>query len=168
MNNRGLPHGFTFLELTVALAITCILAVATVPIIRQLLLENRLRAAAEIFAQFIQTARSEAIQRQQNAYLVLQSGNPWCYGVNPGSTCSCSPSNTCSLGSISSTDYTGITTLVNTGFTSNYVYFDSVRGLPNETSTVSFSTSDKLIKVKISQLGNITMCSTNVTGYQAC
>ncbi|MCD6048079.1 MAG: hypothetical protein K0S08_1726 [Gammaproteobacteria bacterium] len=168
MDKQSLPQGFTFLELVVALVVTCILAVASVPIIRQLLLENRLRAAAETFAQYIQTARSEAIQRQQNAYLVLQSGSTWCYGVNAGSTCSCSPSNTCTLGSISSTDYIGITTTVDTGFTSNSIYFDSVRGLPNEASTVSFTTSNKLVKVQISQLGNITMCATNVTGYKAC
>lgn len=158
---------FTFLELLVALAIVSILAVSSIFTTRFILLNNRLKGAADTFAQQVRLARSEAIQRQQSVYLNFQSGSSWCYGSNATTSCNCSPSNTCNLGLISSSNYPGVTTTA-AGFSSSNISFDSVRGLPSSAFAVNFTISDKTVTVNVNSLGQIALCATNVTGYPAC
>lgn len=160
--------GFTLLELMVALAIVIILATMSIPSLRSILTDSRIKAAADTFVQQIQLARSEAIQRQQNAYLTVTSGSNWCSGVNANTSCSCSPSNNCSLNFINYTDYSGVSVSISSGFTGGGINFDSTRGFPNEAAQLVFQGDSKSITVSINAVGQITVCSTNVTGYPAC
>ena len=160
--------GFMLIELLVALAIIIILAVMTVPSLRSTLMDARIKAAADIFTQQIQVARSEAVERQQNVYLVLTPGSNWCSAINANSSCTCSPTNTCSINFINYADYLGVSLLAPVGFSGGSIYFDSTRGLPNQAAQVSFQDNSKTITVSVNALGQISVCSTNVTGYPSC
>lgn len=167
MKKKDCYLGFTLLEALVVLIIVSVLAVSSIFASRFILTTNRLKSAADSFSQQTRLARSEAIQSQQDVYLNVQTGSSWCYGINKISTCSCSPSNTCALAVVTSSNYAGIT-VSSTGFTSNNLAFDSIRGLPAGASSVSFQIGSQSITVNISSLGQVSLCSTNVTGYPAC
>lgn len=160
-------RGFSLLELIVSLLVLGILTVASVPIIRHFMVDNRIKAAAENFAEEAHLARSESISRQENIYLVTQSGASWCYGVHAGGSCSCSPTNTCTLGWNGATNYPGVT-LSTTGFTGGSIYFDSVRSLSSEASEAIFQSGGKSITVKISLMGQVALCSDSFSGYPSC
>lgn len=168
-NGQGQKHGlgFTVMELMIVVLIVAILASASIPLVRPLLIQSRLIAAAESFAQQMRLLRSEALERQQMVYVHLQTGSAWCYGGNASSTCLCSPSNTCTLASVNGSSYNGVGISV-TGFSGGNVSFDSVRGVLSEASSVTFSEDSYSVKVSLNSSGLIALCSTNVSGYPAC
>lgn len=159
--------GFTWLEIMISIVIVGVLALAAVPVVRHLVIQSRVIAASENFAEQIRLARSEAIQRQLTVYVNLKTGSSWCYGSKSSSTCDCSLSSNCSMTSVSGSIYPSVTVSA-TGFTGGNVSFDSTRGLLSEASTVSFNEDDKTITVTLSRLGLVSLCSTNVSGYTAC
>lgn len=159
--------GFTLLELLVTLVVVGILALVSIPVMRDQLNQSRLKAAAEIFIQTAQVARSEAITRQQTVYLNLVTGSNWCYGSNVTSSCSCSPTNNCGLAYVLGSLYPRVT-VTSTGFTGASISFDSVRGLASEASVVTFAIDSQLINVTISRLSGFSLCATGVSGYSAC
>lgn len=165
---RYSKSGFTFIEIIVTLFVIAILATASIPLVRHLLIENRIKAAAENFAQYARFARSEAISRQQDIYMVFQTGAGWCYGIHTSASCTCSPTNTCSLGSETSTGYTGVS-ISTSSLSSNNFYFDSIRALPSQSPEITFQVGTKSITVKISRLGQVALCATNISsGYPTC
>lgn len=159
--------GFTLIEVMVSLVIVGVLALAAVPVVRHLLIQGRLSAAAEGLASQLRLARSEAIQRQQTVYVHLQSGTSWCYGSNVGSDCVCSPSSTCGLSTVSGDTYPSVVTSVS-GFSGGAISLDSSRGLVSEASSVTFTIGSRSILLTLSRLGLVSLCSTDVSGYPAC
>jgi len=160
--------GFTLIELVVTIVIISILAVASVPLLTHVLNQNKVKAAAEGFVQYARLSHSAANERQQDVYLVVQTGSNWCYGINTGNgSCTCGASNTCNLGSSKVANYPGVSISI-TGFTGGSIYFDSIRALPSEASTITFQKGNESIQVSISRLGNIALCGTNVSGYPTC
>lgn len=158
--------GFSLIELMITLAIVGVLALAAIPVVRHLLIQGRLVAAAETFSSQFRAARSEAIARQQTVYLNIQTGSSWCYGSNAGSSCTCSP-NTCGLSYVLGTLYPSVSVSA-TGFSGGNISVDSARGLLSAAASVSFIEDDKTITVSLSRLGLVSLCSTNVSGYSAC
>lgn len=165
---RYSKNGFTLIEFITTLLIVGILALASISVVRHLLVESKIKSAAETFAQSAKFARSEAISRQQDIYLILQTGSNWCYGIHTSNSCSCSPSNTCSLGSETYTSYSGVE-VSSSGLSGNNFYFDNTRALPSQSPQITFQIGSKSIVVKINRLGQVALCANNIAGgYPSC
>lgn len=76
----GPDRGFTLLELMVVVAIVAVLAVIGVPSFRDVLLNQRLAAAAQAFNAALSLARTEAIQRSQSVRVTALAGRDWSRG----------------------------------------------------------------------------------------
>jgi prepilin-type N-terminal cleavage/methylation domain-containing protein len=72
--------GFTLIELMVVVAIVAVLATVGAPSFRDMLLNQRLAAAARGFGAALSLARSEAIQRAQSVTVTALAGNDWSGG----------------------------------------------------------------------------------------
>jgi len=72
--------GFTLVELLAVIAIAAILGSLGVPTFRDLLLNQRLAAAANGFVAALNLARTEAIQRSQRVHVAALNGNDWSTG----------------------------------------------------------------------------------------
>ena len=164
---KVMKNGFTLMELLITLVVIAILAKLSIPALRSQLIQSRLKAAAETFAQTAQVARSEAVMRQQSVFINLVTGSSWCYGVNLASSCSCSPLNNCTLAYVAGSLYPSVSVAA-TGFPSGNISYDSERGLVSTASSVTFSVGSQLITVMLNRLGGFTFCSTGVSGYSAC
>jgi type IV fimbrial biogenesis protein FimT len=75
-------RGFTLVELLVTLAVAAILLTVGVPSFRDLIYNNRLTAATNIFVSSINIARSEAIKQGRNATVCVSTDLATCTGGN--------------------------------------------------------------------------------------
>lgn len=162
--------GINMLEVIAALLIMTILAAAAVPSFLSFIQEHRLTLTAENFATALQYARSEAIKRNATIYVSFQTGDSWCYGINTGSSCTCSTPSGCNLGT-NQAPQSQQTSLSLSGISSNTIQFDGSRGAANVsngkiTLTVYGASTD--ISILVSVLGNISFCSSTIGGYSTC
>ena len=74
---RRCNGGFTLVELMTVVAIAAVLATVGTPSFRDMLLNQRLAAAAQAFNSALSLARMEAIQRAQGVKVVALAGNEW-------------------------------------------------------------------------------------------
>lgn len=77
---RRCKGGFTLVELMTVVAIVAVLAAASTPSFREMLLNQRLAAAAQAFNSALSLARMEAIQRAQSVKVTALAGNEWAGG----------------------------------------------------------------------------------------
>ena len=82
-------HGFTLLELMIALAIAGVLAAMATPSFAELLARQRLQAVAHQLQADIALARQEASRRGQTVYLSFRTGARWCYALSAGGARDC-------------------------------------------------------------------------------
>jgi len=73
-------RGFTLIELMVTLAVAAILLTVGVPSMKDLILNNRLTAATNLFVSSINIARSEAIKQGRNATVCISTDLVSCTG----------------------------------------------------------------------------------------
>jgi len=161
--------GITLIEVLVMLAVVVILTLLSIPLFSSLIQHYRITSAAEQLYSTLQYARTEAIKRNTSVYVSVTTGDTWCYGVNTGSTCTCSTAGSCNLGSVSAAS-AGVLTLSATGLSSNSFYFDNTHGGASNSVTLTYTLfgQSSLITTSISRLGSISTCSTGITGYTAC
>lgn len=167
--------GLTLTETLVGLIIIGILVALITPSIQIYYQQNRLKGAAENLYDNITLARTTAIEKATTAKITITTGAAWCYGMSSGAiACACgsagSASN-CDLGIVSAADYPG-TTLATTlsGATTT---FNAARGVPNNTGTVTFSTTSggsQSVQLTLNALGFSSLCSPSGTvgGYAGC
>jgi len=181
-NAASQAKGFTLIELLTVVAITGIILAMAVPSLRDLILKNRLRGAAEEAQSMLQFARSEAVKRSEDVTLTIDEGDPppWCFGVarTVDSPCDCTNETSCVLSiagtnvlkRVESVDYDGVT--LDSNVTSDEVVFDHRRGITNDNGTLTFKNGRFQIEVRVSVLGRVKMCSpsgsTKVWGYEDC
>lgn len=170
--------GFTLIELMMVVAIGAILATLAAPSMRDLILKNRLRGAAEEAQSMLQLARSEAVKRNADVYVSFTDGAAWCFGTSTATNCDCTNTTSCVvsiagsdvLKRVVSTDYTDVTLTSNPA--NHEVQFDSTRGLTTSTGTMTFTNGGFEIRVIVSVLGRAKMCSPSGTakvwGYEDC
>jgi prepilin-type N-terminal cleavage/methylation domain-containing protein len=163
--------GFTLFELLVVLAITAIITLLSLPTFLNFIQEYRLTATAQDLLYNLQYARSVAIEKNQNVYITFSTATPWCYGINLGSACTCGTPTSCSNGAFSDPRSTADMTLSTLGLSSNSLIFEGTRGATtNGKSTLTFTVSGGAtnMSVGVTNLGNMQLCSTNVSGYSVC
>ncbi|MEA2079584.1 MAG: GspH/FimT family pseudopilin [Pseudomonadota bacterium] len=172
--------GFTLLELLVTLAVVGLLAGLAVPAMGRLLDTARLRSAAEAFAQELQQARNQALTHQQSIYFSLSvSAQRWCYGWSELAACDCKAGDTeasaCRTGSDSrqrihrrlSTDFPSVELNTTRRAASRTLHFSPVRGTASADSFALRNGAGEL-RVIVSPLGRVRICSTDGRGYRAC
>jgi Tfp pilus assembly protein FimT len=161
--------GITLIELLVMLAIVLISTLLAIPLFTSLMQHYRITTAADELYATLQYARTEAVKRNTSVYVSVTTGDTWCYGINTGSTCSCSTAGSCNLGSVSA-PAAQLLSLSATGLSSNAFYFDNTHGGASTAVTLTFTLygQSSLITTSVSRLGNIQTCSTGINGYTAC
>lgn len=176
--SRGLPlllrikcrRGLTFLEALIVMIVIAILTVLAIPSFITYIQEHRLTLTAESMFSVMQYARSEATKRNATIYVSLQTGDSWCYGVGTTSSCACATANTCDLG-VTQAPQAQQTSLSTTNITGNAFQFEGSRGAANvNNGKITFTTygQSTSITVLITQLGDIQLCSSTISGYQTC
>jgi type IV fimbrial biogenesis protein FimT len=162
-------RGLTLMELMVTVAILAILVALAVPSFNSFLAKGRLSGAAEVLAQDLQLARSEALRRNDAVTISFSSGAAWCYGSVAGATaCTCTPTNTCTLRRVDNTDYSGVTMAAS--FAANTAAFTARHGLAN-TGTVEFTHPNAgTLRVSLGAAGQVSICSTlgGLAHHPAC
>ncbi len=165
--------GFTLLEVMIVIAIIGIIAAMAVPSYQDMIERNRLKQAVEGLKSDLQFARTEAIKRSQNVVVSRSPGNAggWCYGLNVNSNCTCTTAGSCSIKTISGSDFSSAVNM--DAATGNNSTFDSRRGTIGADS-VTFSTSHYAARVVFSNVGRVRVCTptvsgkTGISGYPNC
>ncbi|MDR3491229.1 MAG: GspH/FimT family pseudopilin [Gammaproteobacteria bacterium] len=167
----GIIHqkGVNLIELLVVTAIVIILTLAAIPLFTEFMQEYRLKSAVQSLYYSMQYARSEAVKENQTIYVGFQTGDSWCYGINPSTICTCSTPSGCSLGTTTAPRSQSLT-LTATGLTTNALQFEGTRGAAGASSVLTFTVygGTQTMSIKVTGLGNMTICSPNVSGYPAC
>jgi len=161
--------GLTLIEALMVLAVIIILTVIAVPSFISFFQERRLTLTAENMLYALQVARSEAIKRNTTVYVSFQTGDNWCYGINTGSSCTCSNPASCNLGTASAAQSQQVT-LTTTGIGGANLQFEGSRGASNVNGakvTFTLYGQSTSISVLIPVLGSLQLCS-SISGYQVC
>lgn len=161
--------GLTLIEILVMLTIAMILTLIAIPNFSGLLRRHRVTSQAEELYATIQFARSEAVKTNSTIYLSVVSGDSWCYGLNANSACNCQTANSCSL-LTKAAPAAQQTSLSSTGLISNSIQFEATHGAANNSGTITFTAygNSELITLSVGRLGNVSFCSTGISGYQGC
>jgi type IV fimbrial biogenesis protein FimT len=175
--SRGLPHltrikrnlGVTLLEVIIVILVITITTLVAVPSFITFLQEHRLTMTADTLFAAMQYARSEAIKRNTTVYVSFQTGDNWCYGINTGSSCTCSNAASCNLGATQAPQAQQIS-VSTTALASNSFQFEGSRGASNVSNglvTFTIYGQTTSISLLIGQIGDLQLCSA-LSGYQAC
>ncbi len=191
-------HGFTIIEMMIALAVLAIITSLALPSYRTLLEKRQVTSGAEQLGAFLSTAQLESVKRNQFVVVnyMPNSGN-WCFGMRTGDassvTCDCrvtdpTAANACvldtdlpaanrSLKVFNSTVLSkpGVLSSATLAGGSNLVY-DPVRGLTDGANTAKLElASDQgsyALNVEVTVTGRVKLCnpdtSKHVPGYGAC
>ncbi len=167
--------GFSLFELLVTLALAALLASLALPAAGRFIDNSRLRSAAESLSRELQLARSHALTHGQDVRFSITAGaTDWCYGWTDGASCDCQTrlpaSGACTTGRSpdrrshrqSSLDYP------RTRLSRSWVLrFSPVRGTATAAS-FRFSNTGGELRVILSPLGRIRICSTSGEAYLSC
>jgi Tfp pilus assembly protein FimT len=175
--SRGLPplewfktnSGVTILEALIVMMIIIIVTIVAVPTFISFIQERRLTLTAENLLASMQYARTEAIKRNTNVYISFQTGDNWCFGINTGSSCTCTTPSSCNLGATLAPQ-TQQLNLSTTNLNSNSFQFEGSRGastISNGKITFTLYGQTDSISLLIGQLGNLQLCS-SISGYPLC
>lgn len=175
MNAKGL----TLLELLIVVAIVGILGALTVPAMGRYFEQERLRGALLSLKQELVYARSEAIRRHKDVYIVVSAGPAWCVGISLQENCDCAlydpaQSASCTVVSngvpvlrrLAGENYPGVTLDRALDFR-----FNGFRGLPYRqgsfSGTLRLNSGIYSGRVVISRIGRIKACA-DILGMEAC
>jgi len=169
--NRQKSAGFTLVEAMTVIAIIGILVGIAVPSYRDMIERNQLKQAAESLKSDIQFARTEAIKRSQNIVVSRSPGSAgsWCYGLNVNNACDCTQAESCSIRTVSGSNFSPAVTM-NASASSNST-FNFRRGTVGANG-VTFSSSKYAARVVFSDVGRTRICtpsgSARISDYSAC
>lgn len=155
--------GFTIIELMITVVVIAILAVIAVPSFSDMLERKRIRGAAESVKAEFQYARSEAIKQscEDGTALSFTAGNVWqlsllrCDGTTKTFEAT---SDDVAMGNVT--------------FTGNVVTFNSRRGDADESASITLSTDNYDLQVRITNNRIIDICypagSRAMAGFGEC
>jgi Tfp pilus assembly protein FimT len=159
-------QGISLAEVLITITIASILVAVAVPTFISMYQEYRLSTNITKLYYTLLYAKSAAIKNNQIVYVNFNTGTAWCYGINAGSTCNCTQANSCTLGNYSATTTQDIS-LSTTGLNSNTLQFDGTHGSAR-TSSITFTLNSNAMSVSIFALGNMRVCSNQISGYPTC
>ncbi|WP_394176742.1 GspH/FimT family pseudopilin [Thalassotalea litorea] len=182
-------NAFSFIELLIVIAIVAILAVIAVPSFLQSVKSRNLVAATEDLYSYLQQARMESLSRSQSIYFNISAPGTdnWAYGINADTSCDPSLTSNISpsacvlrfdngdkvhndlddnvLSRIDASQYPSIKLLAST----TSINFEPRRGTASENVEITLSNGEALsTKIHVSRLGNLNICSSNLSDYQEC
>jgi type IV fimbrial biogenesis protein FimT len=164
-------HGFTLVELIVAMVVFGIMVTIAVPSFTSLMDSIRVKRAADAISSFLVNAKSEAIKRNTSVSVEFQTSNSnatWCAGMALITDCDCTGADATKLCRLDGVDrvLTG-SSADNVGFT-----FTPTRGTASAGSVQVQSDDGRQVRVVVSGTGRIRLCSPSgsghVGGYAAC
>jgi type IV fimbrial biogenesis protein FimT len=185
-HNAHRPHapGVTLIELLVTLAVLAILVVVGIPSMAEMLARHRLKTAAQALVEDLQWSRSEAIRRNAEVYLTIDTG-AWCYSVATLRDCGCGASDQASGGAcrqpadappllkvVSGDAFPGVRISSHTfGGGRPVAAFEPRRALAVQSGSLTLASDQGVeLRVVLSLLGRVRLCSPggSLWGYPSC
>lgn len=163
--------GVTLVEILVVVVIIGILMTAAVPSYRANIEQNRLKEVVNAFKSDMQLARTEAVKQNRYVFISRSPGNAgaWCYGLNIDENCSCGTANSCSIKTVSGSEFSNQVSMA--ASTANNSRFDFRQGTIGA-GGVTFSTANYQARVTFNNVGRIGICTpsetTGLSGYKEC
>lgn len=171
--SSGKSRGFTFIELMVALSVTTILAVVAVPNLQQVLQRRQLEGAAGEMYSNLLMARSQAIEKNRNAFVDFSgSGASWSYGLDDSAVCDPAVSGDCTINSAErvykSSAWKNVS-LAQT-FSGSGLSFEPRRGMASVSGTIQITSAAGEVDLTVSPIGYVSACSVGAPlgSYSAC
>jgi len=170
--------GFSLLELLVVLTVAAILLGTTISAFQSQRAKNDVKKGAEEVLALLRQAAAEAPLRDQPMTVSVESaGSPWCVGVAVNSACNCLEPDECTV-DVAGQDVTRIVTgadhpgiVIADTFSGNSTTFEPVRGRASSPGTLSVSSGDWSLDVRVSTEGRLQVCNpanNAIPGYEAC
>jgi type IV fimbrial biogenesis protein FimT len=176
--------GFTLLELMLTLTVLAVLVTLGMPSMQELLARNRLKTAAHALVGDMQWTRGEAIRRNLDLYLTIDTGT-WCYGVSVIDACDCRltdprAAKACTLPTagepilktVSGVDFPSVRVAsISFAGAPPQTRFEPRRATANAGSLTFKSEQGPELRIVLSMLGRVRVCSPkafSIPGYPAC
>jgi type IV fimbrial biogenesis protein FimT len=171
--------GFTLVELLVTLAIVAMLVGIAVPAMTGYLDKARLQAASEALVQELHQARNHAINYRTTVYFSYSVTTPdWCFGWSDTGPCDChsdSSDRRCGSGDVdepdihrqAADDFPSIRLSSTRSASQTALQFSPLRGTVTAASFLLHSSQSEL-KVVVSPLGRVRICTARGWGYPSC
>ena len=168
-----LSQGVTLLELLVVLSVVAILVIAGTPSFFRLMARHRLQGVAESLFSDLQLARLEAVRRDALVTVSFHSpanGQHWCYAISDHGACRCQHSENCQMdGStariVRAAEFQRI--FLQTNFYRQQTAFTPLRGALHAGTAILHNDFGS-VRIIVSTLGRIRICSDELPLYPAC
>lgn len=171
---RGIQRGFTLLEMMATVSVASIALTIAIPAMQQTFLRRQLEGAASEVYNNLLLMRSQAINKNRNAYVNFTgSGTDWRYGLDDSASCDPAASGDCAV-SGSERVYAGSqwkSVTLNQNFAGNELSFEPRRGTASAPGMVTLTSPAGEIRVRISPIAYISICSVGpqrLGGYAEC
>ncbi len=176
-------RGFTLIELLLTLLIVAILVAIAVPSVKEQIVIENIRSAANNLKQELSFARSEAIKRNADIFVDMTmsgGGATWCVGISINDNCDCTVTdpdlaNACVLpinGAnvrrvLNSDDYGDVSMDMIVDFNFD---FDGIRGTAGPSGSFVLENGAYNVDVTVSLLGRVRLCdnNNNMAGWTSC